>query len=305
MGPAELRCLDTMRRQHGLISFDQAVAQGLSPRAIQRRVTSGSWARHLPRVYGATAAPATWEQALMAAVLWGGAGAAVSHRAAARLWELPGFSCRVVEVTIANRRKAPRGVVVHHLALAPADITRKGGLRVTTPARTLVDLSGKCRPDDFDVALHHCVRAGLASPTELRSLSERFAGRGAAGAPMLRKTLAAYGDSQTAPQSPLETRVLRLLRRSGLPPPVRQHEVRTREGRRRYLDFAWPSIKLAVEADGYRWHSSRSAWAQDRKRLRELADLGWDVVSVTHDDLARPGEFLRVLRRAHGRRSSA
>lgn len=298
-------CAVTMRGQHGVISLEQALGHGLSRRAIQRRVESRAWTRCLPRVYAAAAAPATWEQQLTAAVLWGGRGAAVSHRAAARLWELPGFAGAAVELTIPRRRKPPRGLVVHSRHVEPFEATARRGVVVTTTARTLLDVSSRCRFDALDVAVHHCIRTGLVTPGELEQASDGFGGRGAAGAPRIRRVLAAYGASANAPQSPLEARVLRLLKRSGLPAPARQHEVRPANGRRRYLDFAWPSIKLAVEADGYQWHSSRSAWERDRRRLRELSDLGWEVLSVTHGDLQRPDDFLRALRRAHQRRSTA
>ena len=294
-----------MSRQHGVISLAQALGLGLPQRAVERRVETGAWIRRLPRVYAAAAAPPSWEQRLMAAVLWGDAGAAASGRAAARLWELPGFAAPAVEVTIPRRRKAPRGVTLRGRAIDPVDLTVRRRIPVTTPGRTLLDLSARCRFDALDVAVHHGIRAGLVTPAELSRLSEGFGGRGACGAPLLRKVLRAYVAEAAAPQSPLEARVLRLLRRSGLPAPVRQHEVRLPDGRRRYLDFAWPSIKVAVEADGYQWHSSRSAWERDRRRLRELADQGWQVVSVTHGDLARADEVIETLRRAHERRSLA
>jgi very-short-patch-repair endonuclease len=53
------------------------------------------------------------------------------------------------------------------------------------------------------------------------------------------------------------------------------------EGFTAYIDFAYPEHGLAIEADGYRWHSGRHAWEADRKRMSELASRGWRVIQVT------------------------
>jgi very-short-patch-repair endonuclease len=53
----------------------------------------------------------------------------------------------------------------------------------------------------------------------------------------------------------------------------------------RYLDFAWPASRVALEVDGYRWHSSKSSWQKDRRRLAELRRAGWKVVQITHQDV--------------------
>lgn len=71
-------------------------------------------------------------------------------------------------------------------------------------------------------------------------------------------------------------------RSSGLPEPVAQYAVG-----RRFADFAYPEAKIAVEADGGAFHSSRRALEADRARNNELALLGWRVIHVTWADLTR------------------
>jgi hypothetical protein len=39
--------------------------------------------------------------------------------------------------------------------------------------------------------------------------------------------------------------------------------------------------KLAIEVDGYTYHSSREAFANDRKRERELVMMGWQILRYT------------------------
>jgi very-short-patch-repair endonuclease len=91
--------------------------------------------------------------------------------------------------------------------------------------------------------------------------------------------------------------VWRLLRCAGLRP-VRQFEVRC-DGRRYRLDFAWPILKVAVEADGYATHGGRRAFVRDRKRLADLAAAGWLVITITWDECVHsPGDVVEKVRQA-------
>lgn len=48
-------------------------------------------------------------------------------------------------------------------------------------------------------------------------------------------------------------------------------------------DFAWPHLKLLLELDGYTEHSSRDAWAQDRRKDLHYALAGWRVIRIDGD----------------------
>jgi hypothetical protein len=65
-------CEELAARQHGVVSREQALAAGLTKRAIHTRVASGRWDRLHRGVYRALPLPASWHQRLMAAVLHGG-----------------------------------------------------------------------------------------------------------------------------------------------------------------------------------------------------------------------------------------
>jgi very-short-patch-repair endonuclease len=70
-------------------------------------------------------------------------------------------------------------------------------------------------------------------------------------------------------------------------------------GRRAFLDFAWPDLRLGVEADGYRHHASRVDWARDHTRNNALTSLGWRILPVTWEDMVhRPDQLVALLRRA-------
>lgn len=100
-------------------------------------------------------------------------------------------------------------------------------------------------------------------------------------------------------QSEFERKLLGVLRSAGLPMPVPQFEVALPGGRRAFLDFAWPDLWLAIEADSFRHHSSRRDWSRDHARNSVLISLGWRILPVTWDDLtARPDDLVALLQRA-------
>jgi very-short-patch-repair endonuclease len=92
---------------------------------------------------------------------------------------------------------------------------------------------------------------------------------------------------------------LRLLRSAGLPSPVCQYEIRNNGRLIARVDFAYPSVRLAIEADGYEWHSSRSRWQRDLARRNALLALGWRVMHVTAKDLdERPETVVATVKAA-------
>ena len=75
-------------RQHGLITTEQLVAAGLSSGAITKRVRAGRLHRVYRGVYAVGHAALSREAHWHAAVLAVGDGAALSHLAAASLWQM-------------------------------------------------------------------------------------------------------------------------------------------------------------------------------------------------------------------------
>ena len=95
----------------------------------------------------------------------------------------------------------------------------------------------------------------------------------------------------------LELKLLALVRRAGLPEPVLQHEMAIGQRAVR-IDFAWPEIQAAVEADGHRWHATGQQVARDRARRRALRASGWTVDVFGWDDVvSRPDVVITELRR--------
>ena len=64
------------------------------------------------------------------------------------------------------------------------------------------------------------------------------------------------------------------------------------------VDCRWPARRLTVELDSYRFHHSRHAWEQDRRRERDARARGDDLRRYTWADVVEePAQMLLELRR--------
>jgi very-short-patch-repair endonuclease len=181
-----------------------------------------------------------------------------------------------------------RGVVVHRSPLVAADIGWRGPIPVTRPARTLLDLAGVA-PRLVEGALDDAVVRGLTTLGAVGRMLDRTGGNGRTGTSLLRELVAARSAGQAPTESPLEDRLVDLLRRQGLPEPVRQHEVTVPDGGVVRLDLAYPHVKVGIEADGRVWHSGRADFTRDRQRANRLAHAGWTLLRYGWADLQRAG----------------
>ena len=100
-----------------------------------------------------------------------------------------------------------------------------------------------------------------------------------------------------APDSAAQHRLLMLLRDAGLPDPIPQFRV-SRGGRfLARVDFAFPQQRVAVEVDGFRWHSDPHTFRSDRRRANRLVEAGWIVLRTTVGELDEgANDLLRQLR---------
>ncbi len=294
-------------RQHGLVTLDQALASGLSRAAIDGRLSSGRWQRVRSRVFVVCGAPRTWEQSVLAAVLAAGPDAVASHTTAAALWEFPNVFRETLEVSTARPRRARhRGIRIHRTAhFLRLEHTVHHDVPVTSPARTLVDLSGWMS----------VVQLGLATDYARRELQMRLDDLqrcvvGLPPAPGRRPTrvqavLRARLERHDESESGLEMRVLRAIVGAGLLEPVQQYWVHV-GGRRRRIDLAYPDVKLAIEVDGWGTHNSRSSFDGDRARENDLDVAGWDRLHFTSSFSDRQiAETVTRKLAALGRKSSA
>ena len=218
-------------------------------------------------------------------------------RSAGLLWKLQGIVSPLVEITTTRSLRAS-GVVVHRSEpLTGDDLARIAGFPVTAVERTLLNLAAGVPLYRFEVALDDALRRRLTSLERLWLKIEEPA-RGRAGAAILRRSLESYRHSPL--ESPLERRFLRMLRAAGLPEPEAQYEIHTAGRLVARVDFAYPGLLLAIEVDGYRWHSARHHLDRDRDRRNDLTELRWRILHITHEAMSGPEpRAIELVRRAH------
>jgi very-short-patch-repair endonuclease len=264
-------------RQHGVVARWQLEAAGIPVHVIERRIRAGRLRQAQRGVYrlepikGARAAE-------VAAALTCGAGAVVSHRSAAAVFELGRRAGGPVEVSVplGNPRPRPR-VIMHRVRLLAEETTRWDGVPVTTPARTVLDLAGTARPRALEQMVALALRRELTTEAELIRLAQWYRGR--PGARELR-VLLGHERQPAFTRSDAEALCLAEVRESGLPDPIVNGIVRGLE-----VDFHWPLAKLVLEFDGFAYHSSRRARARDRQRDAALLAAGYRVMRITWEDL--------------------
>jgi very-short-patch-repair endonuclease len=271
-------------KQHGVVSREQALACGVASTTITRAQHAAALERLYPGVYRLAGAPATWRQSLLAACLAMGDRAVISHAPAGALFQLPGLPPRGVEVSVPRGRRRIRGITFHRpMSLEKVDVTAIDAIPVTTPARTLIDLATCVDRDRLEEALDDALRRRLVSLPKLRWRIKELGAR-----KLLTKLVEERAHGVT--ESNLEIRVLRAIRAAGLPKPVIQHRI----GRYR-VDLAYPEDRVAVECDGYQFHSGRRAFDADRERRNVLTAMKWTVLHATWTDVEQLVETLAAL----------
>jgi very-short-patch-repair endonuclease len=218
----------------------------------------------------------------MAACLWAGSDAVISHATAGVLWALDGIATRRVEITVPERRGLRSNLVTVHRSLIDLTAERCDieGIAVTSATRTLLDLAGALPQRTLELAMEDAFRRGLSSPSRLERLFAEAERDRRAGAPRLRALLESRsGRANTG--SGGEVLLERLLRRCSLPTPTRQHPV-VHDGRKIHVDFAYPELRLAIEFDSLRWHTGRGKLDNDADRRNLLRAAKWDLVIVTY-----------------------
>ena len=128
-------------RQYGYITRAQLLALGMGERAIEYRIRTGRLIPVHAGVYAVGHLPVTPIAPAFAAVLACGKGALLSHGSGGTLWGYNKHWDRPFEVTVQSRHRRP-GISVHRCrTLTEADIDCQLGVPVTSPARTLLDIT--------------------------------------------------------------------------------------------------------------------------------------------------------------------
>jgi very-short-patch-repair endonuclease len=264
-------------RQHGVVSTAQLRAARIGHQGIYRRSKAGRLHRLHRGVYAVGHTRLTFEGRCMAAVLALGEGSVVSHSSAAALWRLLPPHNGPIEVTLQGRRVRRRSLRIHRSSTLIAGVTtRRDGIAVTNPARTLRDLHRTVPRSMYQRAVRRALDQRLISSSQLRS-------------------------EEQLTRSELERLFLHLCRCHHLPRPEVNAHVGPYE-----VDFLWRDRGLIVETDGFRHHADRSSFERDRAQDAHLQSLGFRVLRFTHRQLSDDrSAVVAALRALLGQRSLA
>ena len=280
---------DYLRRQDGVITYAQACAAGLSRRSVQRRVQSGQWRRCGKGVYFVDDRPFS-DAARVRAAVWGHGSQAAASGLTAAFWHgLTRFAPDIVEVTVPRDSHGRRheGTRVRRRDLHRCDVVELNSMRVTSLGLTVVEAAaqrgGGAKVIDTALQQGHIDLPSLWR-THLRN-------KGRAGAPRSRRLLqAAAGGAHSVAERILH----QLLRDAG----IGGWQANYRVGGYR-VDVGFAAHKVAIEVDGFAFHSDPDAFQIDRQRQNDIVLLGWQVLRFTWLDLTTyPDRVIALIRSA-------
>jgi putative AbiEi antitoxin of type IV toxin-antitoxin system/transcriptional regulator with AbiEi antitoxin domain of type IV toxin-antitoxin system/uncharacterized protein DUF559 len=283
------------RRQRGYLTRQQLLDLGLGSEAIRYRVKAGRLIAVHTGVYAVGHVPISPPDRAYAAVLACGPDAVLSHGSAASLWGVDKRWRTPFEVTVPSARRRS-GIRIHRNSLHRRDIRRHDGIRVTSPARTVLDISPRLRDKALVRAVNDLRIARYLQPQDLQELVDRTPTH--QGAPRIRNLI----DPKRSPtRSELEDAFQDLTTRFGLPPALINARVAGYE-----VDVLFPEEKVIVELDGYEFHATREAFETDRERDATMLEHGHQTVRITWDRMTnrREREAARLNRILAARRAA-
>lgn len=289
----------------GLITRGDAIAAAWSDGAIAHAIAAGGWNRIRRGVYlDRQNTDRTGHDNLRLAARASArccSRAAISHVASGIEYGLPTLAvptrpCLTVPAGTALRALAD--VHLHRATLEATDVVTRDGVRITAPARTVLDIARERGVAAGVVVADAALHAHLVSTDELHAALRQCSGWPGRRAARV-TTICADGSAE----SPLESLSRLKLRAFGLPAPQLQVEIGDEFGQ--FVarpDFYWPDFGVVGEADGnLKYDAGRKALVAERRREQALEDLGLVVVRWEWRDLVRFEAIVRRLRSAFAR----
>jgi very-short-patch-repair endonuclease len=261
------------------VTSKQLLELGLARDQIAYRAEVGRLIRVHQGVYAVGHVPTSPIDRGKGALLAGGPRTALGFSAAGAYWSVFNSWSYPLELVTAGDRR-PAGLRVHRVKnLLSRDIRMIDGLRVTSPARTVLDIAPRLTAKQLTRAVNDLRHARKLTLNQLRDVVTRNPRH--AGAPLLRPLIEAGQREPT--RSELEDCFLKLVARHRLPTPeVNVHVAGYR------VDAYFPDHQLVVELDGWLTHQTRQAFTRDRRQDAEiLAKTGIATVRLTYDQTTR------------------
>jgi hypothetical protein len=217
---------------------------------------------------------------------------AASHDTGAWAWRLPRLSQPKVLTMIHITRPAGSaqmrrpGVIAHRSLLLPGEVAVMDGMRVTTRARTWLDLAEMMSIDELVAIADHLIRIprphfeGRSEPyatrAELSTMIERHKGKRG-----VRKARAALELCRVGADSAPETELRLAVFRAGLPEPLVNEPIS--DGWATFVpspDLSYREYKVAVEYEGG-IHADPEKVDNDIRREERYRAAGWTQIRIS------------------------
>jgi very-short-patch-repair endonuclease len=155
------------------------------------------------------------------------------------------------------------------------------GIRVCSVERAIIDSAPLVNRKQLAFYVENALFLRLTSFARLRRNVTAIAKRGRRGVGIIRELLDTYDPTfEKTQMTQLEREVLAGMSELDMPVPAKQFEVKL-DGRTYYLDFAYPELKIGIEAHSVAWHTRLLAFEKDAERDAALTVDGWRVFYVT------------------------
>jgi hypothetical protein len=233
-----------------------------------------------PDVYVPRASELTATSRAHAAWLWSRRRGVIAGRSASALHGAKWVDGRAPAQLLYDYRRPPKAIQTWSDCFGEDEIQTLADMRVTTPARTALDIACRYPVGSAVSALDALFRATHLKIADVEMLAERYKGRRG-----VRRARTALSFVDAGAESPRETWLRLLLIRAGFPAPQTQIPVHDQYGQLvAVLDMGWENIQLAVEYEGDHHRTDRRQFNHDIRRAEAVAVLGWAQVRVTSED---------------------
>ena len=265
-------------RQYGIVTVAQLHAAGLDASAIKRRVKNGRLHRVGHGVYAVGHAGLSEEAQWLAEVFVAGAGAALSHFACGKLWQVYRYRVPRIDVVVPARRRPKSKARIHRCSnLDPSDVSVHKGIPVTTIPRLLVDLTDEVTKWELANVVHEAAFRDRFDLAATRRARRRANGRH--HIKRLDEAIAMHLAGSAGARSRGELRFLAALEQQRLAEPLVNTPLHGYE-----VDFHWPEVQLAIELDGPHHRRTRTK-VEDAKKTAAWRSGGFEVLRFGEDDI--------------------
>lgn len=281
--------------QHGVVARYQLLEDCVGANSIKSALRSGALSAVANGIYVTVGSQNTWEQRAAIATLSCRDEGYLSHESTLVIFGLlPKERNRIsrrrmdrtrnqlIHVTTPRHMYIMKNVYFHRSTQISAydKSLTSYGIRHMSIERSIIDAAQQLADYELEYVIDNALSQGLIQTkrikTQLHQLHTAPGREKNRTLASLEPYLCNYSNSESALEKRVEKVIVKLTSRKI----VRQHNIQIR-GQRYRIDLAIPSLKIAIEVDGFEFHRSRTKFDDDRRRQNDLISVGWKLVRIT------------------------